>query len=85
MYDESDNQTYRLKILKKKDFLLSSNKRKSLKIAPSIFLELESRETVMNEIIKYINDMDSKIQNLIETDPCAINNKKKIESIWKQY
>lgn len=74
---------YRLKMLRKKDFLLSSNKRKSLKITPSIFLELESREAVMNEIIEYINDMDSKIQNLIEIDLCVINNKKKIESIWK--
>jgi len=68
--------------LKKRKFLLYSNRHNALKISPDFFIKLNDEKIKLHEIIEFINDLHKQIQLLIKEDPMRINLRKTNEKLW---
>jgi len=82
MYDKKTMDNH-LSQLKKRDFLLYSNKYNALKISPDTFTKLNDEKIKLLEIIEFINKLHEQIQSLIREDPIRVKLRKETsEALW---
>ena len=82
MFDKKtmDNK---LSQLKKRNFLLYSDKYNALKINLDFFIKLNNEKTKLFEIIEFINKLHEQIQLLIKEDPIRVKLRKETsEALW---
>ncbi len=83
MYDKRTIENH-LSYLKKRGFLLCSDKHSVQKISPVIFTKLNDEKIKMHEIVEFINDLHEQIQLLIKKDLIRIKIRKTNEKLWIQ-
>lgn len=82
MYDKRTMDN-RLSQLKKRNFLLYSDKYNALKINLDFFIKLNDEKTKLLEIIEFINKLHEQIQLLIKEDPIRVKLRKETsEALW---